>query len=181
MLPSSHDPSSDSSSDISTLPDMACSGESWLVTPPPCFTAGGRSEDRVEASPMENLLIEHPSMSVYGPRGRNSSTGVESDLSESSNKSETAAGPAQRPPLSQAVHRCSPRRPQAVAQRAGLLAHVQSVRIVQRVKQQKERRQMSRNTLQRSNRVHDTQSRNKHQRRKDFMLRPSGRSNDRRC
>ncbi|XP_076183579.1 tumor protein p53 inducible nuclear protein isoform X2 [Ptiloglossa arizonensis] len=37
--------------------------ESWYVTPPPCFT---RAEPvNVETSPLENLLIEHPSMSVY--------------------------------------------------------------------------------------------------------------------
>jgi tumor protein p53-inducible nuclear protein 1 len=36
--------------------------ESWFVTPPPCFTAEGAT---AEASPMEDLLIEHPSMSVY--------------------------------------------------------------------------------------------------------------------
>lgn len=36
--------------------------ESWFVTPPPCFTAEG---PMAEASPMEDLLIEHPSMSVY--------------------------------------------------------------------------------------------------------------------
>ncbi|XP_069477478.1 tumor protein p53-inducible nuclear protein 1 isoform X1 [Ambystoma mexicanum] len=39
--------------------------ESWFVTPPPCFTAGGLTTIKVETSPMENLLIEHPSMSVY--------------------------------------------------------------------------------------------------------------------
>lgn len=42
-----------------------CSGgleESWFITPPPCFTAEGAA---AEASPMEDLLIEHPSMSVY--------------------------------------------------------------------------------------------------------------------
>ncbi|XP_069076596.1 tumor protein p53-inducible nuclear protein 1 [Pleurodeles waltl] len=39
--------------------------ESWFVTPPPCFTAGGLTTLTVETSPMENLLIEHPSMSVY--------------------------------------------------------------------------------------------------------------------
>lgn len=38
--------------------------ESWFVTPPPCFT-GRRSQPAVETSPLENLLIEHPSMSVY--------------------------------------------------------------------------------------------------------------------
>ncbi|MEE6463488.1 hypothetical protein FKM82_005934 [Ascaphus truei] len=39
--------------------------ESWFVTPPPCFTAGELTTNEVETSPMENLLIEHPSMSVY--------------------------------------------------------------------------------------------------------------------
>ncbi|XP_014821033.1 PREDICTED: tumor protein p53-inducible nuclear protein 1 isoform X3 [Calidris pugnax] len=39
--------------------------ESWFITPPPCFTAGGLTTIKVETSPMENLLIEHPSMSVY--------------------------------------------------------------------------------------------------------------------
>ncbi|XP_011232316.1 tumor protein p53-inducible nuclear protein 1 isoform X2 [Ailuropoda melanoleuca] len=39
--------------------------ESWFITPPPCFTAGELTTLKVETSPMENLLIEHPSMSVY--------------------------------------------------------------------------------------------------------------------
>lgn len=37
--------------------------ESWFVTPPPCFTSQGPVH--METSPLENLLIEHPSMSVY--------------------------------------------------------------------------------------------------------------------
>ncbi|XP_023844785.1 tumor protein p53-inducible nuclear protein 1 [Salvelinus sp. IW2-2015] len=45
----------------------ACSlEESWFVTPPPCFSGGRRGKPMVlETSPLENLLIEHPSMSVY--------------------------------------------------------------------------------------------------------------------
>ncbi|XP_069587792.1 tumor protein p53-inducible nuclear protein 1 [Ranitomeya imitator] len=39
--------------------------ESWFITPPPCFTAGELATMEVETSPLENLLIEHPSMSVY--------------------------------------------------------------------------------------------------------------------
>ncbi|XP_068090979.1 tumor protein p53-inducible nuclear protein 1 [Hyperolius riggenbachi] len=39
--------------------------ESWFVTPPPCFTARELTTIEVETSPLENLLIEHPSMSVY--------------------------------------------------------------------------------------------------------------------
>ncbi|KAF5284669.1 hypothetical protein FQA39_LY16951 [Lamprigera yunnana] len=37
--------------------------DSWFVTPPPCFTSAGPIH--METSPLENLLIEHPSMSVY--------------------------------------------------------------------------------------------------------------------
>ncbi|KAK9293382.1 hypothetical protein QLX08_011660 [Tetragonisca angustula] len=37
--------------------------ESWYLTPPPCFTRAGPVN--VETSPLEDLLIEHPSMSVY--------------------------------------------------------------------------------------------------------------------
>ncbi|KAM8870377.1 tumor protein p53-inducible nuclear protein 1 [Spinachia spinachia] len=47
----------------------ACSlEESWFVTPPPCFTGRGVQPTLLEASPLENLLIEHPSMSVYAHR-----------------------------------------------------------------------------------------------------------------
>jgi len=44
----------------------ACSlEESWFVTPPPCFTGCSSQPVLLETSPLENLLIEHPSMSVY--------------------------------------------------------------------------------------------------------------------
>lgn len=47
----------------------ACSlEESWFVTPPPCFTGRGVQPVLLEAGPLENLLIEHPSMSVYAHR-----------------------------------------------------------------------------------------------------------------
>lgn len=46
--------------------DAACGlEESWFITPPPCFTASRRAPVLLETSPLENLLIEHPSMSVY--------------------------------------------------------------------------------------------------------------------
>lgn len=45
--------------------DTCALEESWFITPPPCFTAGGRAPVLLETSPLENLLIEHPSMSVY--------------------------------------------------------------------------------------------------------------------
>ncbi|XP_047216643.1 tumor protein p53-inducible nuclear protein 1 [Girardinichthys multiradiatus] len=44
----------------------ACSlEESWFVTPPPCFTGYDSQPVLLKTSPLENLLIEHPSMSVY--------------------------------------------------------------------------------------------------------------------
>lgn len=39
--------------------------ESWFITPPPCFTGHSSQPVLLETSPLENLLIEHPSMSVY--------------------------------------------------------------------------------------------------------------------
>lgn len=51
--------------------------ESWLVTPPQCFNSNGK-RPRTEVGPMENLLIEHPSMSIYH--------GKEEEISEVSNK-----------------------------------------------------------------------------------------------
>lgn len=50
------------SSSASSLPCLSLE-ESWYITPPPCFTSAGPV--RMETSPLENLLIEHPSMSVY--------------------------------------------------------------------------------------------------------------------
>ncbi|XP_068180600.1 tumor protein p53-inducible nuclear protein 1 [Antennarius striatus] len=43
--------------------------ESWFVTPPPCFTGRSVHPVLLEPSPLENLLIEHPSMSVYAHHG----------------------------------------------------------------------------------------------------------------
>lgn len=42
--------------------------ESWYLTPPPSFTS--RGPVHMETSPLENLLIEHPSMSVYQKSGK---------------------------------------------------------------------------------------------------------------
>ncbi|KAL1501707.1 hypothetical protein ABEB36_006988 [Hypothenemus hampei] len=42
--------------------------ESWFVTPPPCFSSQ-TGPVQLRTSPLENLLIEHPSMSVYQRTG----------------------------------------------------------------------------------------------------------------
>lgn len=66
------DPQSDTTlSDISSQPEHVTHPsleECWIVTPPPCFTAKESNTDLIQAHPFENLLIEHPSMSVYRPQ-----------------------------------------------------------------------------------------------------------------
>ena len=55
------DDAASTTSDASTNAGME---ESWLVTPPQCFN-DKMKRTRTEVGPMENLLIEHPSMSIY--------------------------------------------------------------------------------------------------------------------
>jgi len=55
------DDAASTTSDASTTAGME---ESWLVTPPQCFN-GKLKRNKTKMSPMENLLIEHPSMSIY--------------------------------------------------------------------------------------------------------------------
>ncbi len=62
--------------------------ESWLVTPPPCFNRQSRRGKKYPpASTLENLLIEHPSMSVYAPK---QSTDNEVDDSQGASPEKTA-------------------------------------------------------------------------------------------
>lgn len=64
------------SASTSSLPCLPLE-ESWFLTPPPCFTSTPPSG--LESSPLENLLIEHPSMSVYH-RARSASPPLTSPL-----------------------------------------------------------------------------------------------------
>ena len=89
------------SSSTSSLPALSFD-ESWFLTPPPCFTLEGPIH--METSPMENLLIEHPSMSVYQhspstrcslprTRHRSGSTGTAHDSPASHFSSDEADAP----------------------------------------------------------------------------------------
>jgi len=78
-------------SDVSSQPEHLVHPsmeECWLVTPPPCFV--GNSEQAITAGPLEDLLIEHPSMSVYNPRNRQpvmESSASSADFSPARNQS----------------------------------------------------------------------------------------------
>ncbi|KAK3086693.1 hypothetical protein FSP39_022061 [Pinctada imbricata] len=136
--------------------------ESWILTPPPCFTAKGSDSSQMEISPMENLLIEHPSMSVYNSTQSRGSTGEESDISTSSNDnlSSVVARKGLRPRNERGmVMRQAPRRAQAVAARCGILAQAEAFRSSQRAKQYQESRRLTRNNLEKMNKV--LQSNNK--------------------
>ncbi|XP_062871048.1 tumor protein p53-inducible nuclear protein 2 isoform X2 [Trichomycterus rosablanca] len=123
--------------------------ESWFITPPPCFTAEGAT---AEASPMEDLLIEHPSMSVYV---------------SSSNLEQSTAEVADGTRMSESMPSPVPTRlARGSACQAAPLAKVTHASRVQKAKSRVERRHLARGRVQRQNRVrqqvprHTTHTRN---------------------
>ena len=46
--------------------ESVCSDSSWIITPGPTFRGTGQQVSTEVSHPLENLLIEHPTMSVYG-------------------------------------------------------------------------------------------------------------------
>ncbi|KAM4562093.1 uncharacterized protein tp53inp2b isoform 1-T4 [Odontesthes bonariensis] len=157
--------------------ERGCMDESWFVTPPPCFTAEGAT---AEASPMEDLLIEHPSMSVYvSPNNLSmvsnsnlSMVGEESMVSLASSVSrvaEQAAPPATRSTMPTRASR-------GAAAQAGPLAKVTQVARVQRCKARMERRHLSRNHIQRQNRTREQVPRRAAHARNTFLHQPSKRN-----
>ncbi|KAM9855725.1 tumor protein p53-inducible nuclear protein 2 isoform 5-T5 [Aulostomus maculatus] len=132
-----------------------------------------------EASPMEDLLIEHPSMSVYVSsnnlsmvsNSNLSAVGEQSivSLASSVRGAEPAAAPATRSTMPARVTRG------AVAQ-AGALAKVTQVARVQRGKARMERRHLGRNCIQRQNRTREQVPRHAAHARNTFLHQPSKRN-----
>ncbi|XP_061591981.1 tumor protein p53-inducible nuclear protein 2 isoform X4 [Cololabis saira] len=125
----------------------------------PSMSPGSGKGATAEASPMEDLLIEHPSMSVYvSPSNLSmvsnsnlSVVGEESIVSLASSVSrvtEAAAPPATRSSMPTRVSR-------GAAAQAGALAKVTQVTRIQRCKARMERRHLSRNHIQRQNRTRE--------------------------
>ncbi|XP_016317538.1 tumor protein p53-inducible nuclear protein 2-like isoform X2 [Sinocyclocheilus anshuiensis] len=102
-----------------------------------------------EASPMEDLLIEHPSMSVYVSAGplpvEESTTSLAGSVSR---MFESAVPAVTRSSMPTRVTR-------GAAAQAGALAKVTQVSRVQRAKARTERRHLARNRMQRQNRVRE--------------------------
>ncbi|XP_050952112.1 tumor protein p53-inducible nuclear protein 2 isoform X1 [Labeo rohita] len=142
--------------------------ESWFVTPPPCFTAEGAT---AEASPMEDLLIEHPSMSVYVSPGplpavEESTTSLAGSVSR---MSESAVPAVTRSSMPTRVTR-------GAAAQAGALAKVTQVSRVQKAKARTERRHLARNRMQRQNRVREQVQRRTTHTRNSFLHQPCQRN-----
>ncbi|XP_062314404.1 tumor protein p53-inducible nuclear protein 2 isoform X1 [Osmerus eperlanus] len=152
-----------------------------LSTPfSPSVSPGSGKGATAETSPMEDLLIEHPSMSVYVSTGNMSmvSNGNLSMVGEESISSlagsvsrvaEPAAAPATRGSMPTRVTR-------GLAAQAGSLAKVTQVARVQRGKARTERRHLGRNRIQRQNRTKEQGPRHAAHARNTFLHQPSQRN-----
>ncbi|XP_033009200.1 tumor protein p53-inducible nuclear protein 2 isoform X1 [Lacerta agilis] len=134
-------------------PDPCLMDESWFVTPPPCFTAEGPDPVSMESNPMEDLLIEHPSMSVYVT---SSSIIVETENPEE--HIPEGEVPERR------LQRHAPHHSTSLATKAAILEKVNQVRRIQRAKQLSEKHKFSQKVMQRQNRTRECRPRRaKHQ------------------
>ncbi|XP_068454594.1 tumor protein p53-inducible nuclear protein 2 [Clinocottus analis] len=136
-----------------------------------------------EASPMEDLLIEHPSMSVYvspsnysmvSNSGHLSAVGEESGgggggLASSVSRVAEPAAAAARGAVPTRVSR-------GAAAQVGALAKVTQVARVQRGKARVDRRHLGRNRIQRQNRTREPVPRHAGHARNTFLHQPSKRN-----
>ncbi|XP_075160904.1 tumor protein p53 inducible nuclear protein isoform X1 [Haematobia irritans] len=142
--------------------------ESWFVTPPPCFTSIGPIN--MEATPYENLLIEHPSMSVYHSI-KTAQDATESfvklDLSVKEPKENRPAKENVPRKNSQAVQQRSPNGFRLDRQSVAQLKQELLARTVQKTQSKKDRKDICRSAIKRANKVRDVQSKNHASRRSD--------------
>ncbi|XP_063001367.1 tumor protein p53-inducible nuclear protein 2 isoform X2 [Elgaria multicarinata webbii] len=135
--------------------------DGWLIIDLPDSYASASSKERrvgpnpvsMESNPMEDLLIEHPSMSVYVT---SSSIVVESEnLEEHIHESEV---PERR------LQRHAPHHSTSLSTKAAILEKVNQVRRIQRAKQLVEKHKLSQKVMQRQNRTRECRPRRaKHQ------------------
>ncbi|XP_069099909.1 tumor protein p53-inducible nuclear protein 2 isoform X3 [Pleurodeles waltl] len=136
--------------------------DGWLIIDLP-----GPGPVNVESSPLEDLLIEHPSMSVYVT---SNSLVVESavepeSLEEHSSERHTSRSRVER----RATHH-----PTSIATKAAILEKVSQVCRIQRAKERVERHKLSRKAMQRQNLTREVhQRRAKHL--SNFVYQPSQR------
>ncbi|XP_062923365.1 tumor protein p53-inducible nuclear protein 1 isoform X2 [Mobula hypostoma] len=126
--------------------------ESWFITPPPCFTAGGCAPVQMETSPLENLLIEHPSMSVYTVYN------VQSNVRENSGTAEYESESFRGNTADQVGHHIH-FYTAAAATQTDSVVQASQLRYVQRGKEHDARHLVNRNSIRRQNLTRECLSR----------------------
>ncbi|XP_013782345.1 tumor protein p53-inducible nuclear protein 1-like [Limulus polyphemus] len=177
---------------------------SWYITPPPCFTAGGPVH--VEISPLENLLIEHPSMSVYGSarpqvlstqnREVNTIQILDARNAENSVLNIEKVEPLQTAATTTATIinlKTNSRRGRTLAStrtrqetsaltsRTDILEHIENVRPAQQAWKRREQKQLHKSHLDRQNRTCHVQASVRKTRRKERLMQPPGANNSWKC
>ncbi|KAL3859717.1 hypothetical protein ACJMK2_009919 [Sinanodonta woodiana] len=152
--------------DLRTSPAADCSD--WILVD----VSGNRENSHVEIGPMENLLIEHPSMSVYQT---GSMLDSESEESESSTSS-TGTTPMMPSHQTQVAnhHAQLAHRQNAVNARDAVLAQISVNKSAQAVQRYHNTRSFSRKHFNRINKIHDVQSFGKPVGRRNRLRCPSG-------
>ncbi|KAL4235035.1 hypothetical protein ACF0H5_006673 [Mactra antiquata] len=142
--------------------DTDVADKEWVVVD----HKGDGQATQVGVTDLENLLIEHPSMSVYK---RSGSEGEDSNVSDSSNEPINSK-------RSQALSKSSPKRLRAVSAKAELLAQVSQVKQAQKKQQVSVTKRNKRRALEKANKVAIC---DKHVTRKSRVRNPSGQMNGR--
>uniref|UniRef100_H3BIF2 Tumor protein p53 inducible nuclear protein 2 n=1 Tax=Latimeria chalumnae TaxID=7897 RepID=H3BIF2_LATCH len=145
------------------LPQPCGMEESWFVTPPPCFTAECEGPVKVESSPMENLLIEHPSMSVYSSSNPGNNSTMEEITLEGGDQGLPSPPPPKKKKKIQ-VERRTATHPTAITSQARTLEKVSHIRHIQRAKLRVEKHWLTKSHFQRQNLARECRPRRaKHQ------------------
>ncbi|KAJ3586600.1 hypothetical protein NHX12_012996 [Muraenolepis orangiensis] len=143
----------------------------------PCVTEadeeGWMMVNLPEASPTEDLLIEHPSMSVYVSTASLSMVSNGNLSSTTGEESALGSVRVEEQPVAPAM---PTRGSRGAAAQAGALAKVTQVARVQRGKARIERRHLARNRIQRQNRVREQVPRHAAHARNTFLHQPCNRS-----
>nr|XP_018899319.1 PREDICTED: LOW QUALITY PROTEIN: tumor protein p53-inducible nuclear protein 2 [Bemisia tabaci] len=161
------------SSSASSLPCLSLE-ESWYITPPPCFTSAGPAH--LETSPLENLLIEHPSMSVYHRRAAATSPAHSQRLRSRS------VSPSHPQPLQPLPDNRRPAHAPAHQRHQPINNQIVQLKAAQKQQQRRACQALKRNQLERSNKaIREISMRNKRQRRSDRTQNHSGVNNNRKC
>ena len=187
------DTESDDSSPLSLSPEFlciisGCPSDSWIMDPPACFTASqdGSGETSVLHTPMENLLIEHPSMSVYDSYSRTiHSDGEDSDNTdnEGNDEPQTELEEVRRPstlfeevtlPIMPITRASNVARPSPCPQNPA-----QTYRMMLQRQTYEQTRYLNKKSLNRSNKLYEYSHLGKHQRHRARYQCPSGRMNSR--